>query len=101
MRCACVGHAGPDRYGVFLTEVLAEENIKLHPLISPDDPGCPESTSERTLVCFVLTDGDGKHAFCSRYDLGPWPLLGGVSEVDSVTSKPCRTAQLYSWIGYF
>lgn len=87
LHCACVGHAGPDRHGVFLTEVLAEENIKFHRLISPDVPGCPESTSERTLVCFVLTDGDGNHAFCSRYDLGPWPLLGGVSEVDNIASQ--------------
>lgn len=29
-----------------------------------------------TLLCFVLKQrATADHAFCSRYDLGPWPLL--------------------------
>ncbi len=32
----------------------------------------------QTLVCYVLVDPHSKHAFCSRYDFGPWPLLGGM-----------------------
>ena len=40
-----------------------------------------------TLLCFVLTDGDGGHAFCSRYDLGPWPLLADVRGVDDDAAR--------------
>ena len=29
----------------------------------------------RTLVCYVLVDPSTAHAFCSAYDMGPWPLL--------------------------
>jgi hypothetical protein len=32
-------------------------------------------------VCFVLVDAAGGHAFCSRYDFGPWPLLEGVERL--------------------
>ena len=63
LRCACVGHVGHDKYGAFLTKVLAEENITFHPLISYDNPTRAGSESQRTLLCFVLTDGAGKHAF--------------------------------------
>jgi sugar/nucleoside kinase (ribokinase family) len=29
-----------------------------------------------TILCFVLKNGaTGEHAFCSQYDMGPWPLL--------------------------
>jgi hypothetical protein len=38
---------------------------------------------DNTLLCFVLVDADGKHAFCSRYDFGPWPLLSGISNLPS------------------
>ncbi len=31
-----------------------------------------------TLICFVLVDPHSRHAFCSRYDFGPWPLLQGI-----------------------
>lgn len=34
-----------------------------------------------TLVCFVLVDPSSAHAFCSRYDFGPWPLLPGITHV--------------------
>ena len=40
-----------------------------------------------TLLCFVLTDGAGGHAFCSRYDLGPWPLLAGVKGADDAAAS--------------
>ena len=33
---------------------------------------------DQTLLCFVLVDPSSQHAFCSRYDFGPWPLLEGV-----------------------
>lgn len=56
-----------------------------------------------TLLCFVLIDSLSAHAFCSRYDFGPWPLLPGVDclpadvhrvsrymhTVQSLSSQPC------------
>ena len=45
----------------------------------------PHATSSllATLICFVLVHrATGGHAFCSRYDFGPWPLLGGLSEAE-------------------
>ncbi len=49
----------------------------------PDlEPLAPEAFSAelaRTLLCFVLVDAAGAHAFCSAYDFGPWPLLPGVN----------------------
>eukprot|EP00894_Picocystis_sp_ML_P001416 jgi/Pico_ML_1/51933/g2723.t2 len=35
----------------------------------------------QTLVCYVLVDQQGNHRFCSAYDFGPWPLLGGRRDV--------------------
>ena len=37
---------------------------------------------KETLLCFVLVDlVTSAHAFCSRYDFGPWPLLPGVDRL--------------------
>lgn len=45
----------------------------------PAPEGAPSSSSGGdTLLCFVLTDPAGRHAFCSRYDFGPWPFLSGL-----------------------
>lgn len=50
-------------------------------VIEPLAPGRFEEDLRQTLLCFVLVDPDGKHSFCSRYDLGPWPLLPGISHL--------------------
>jgi sugar/nucleoside kinase (ribokinase family) len=42
---------------------------------------------DKTLTCHVLSDGVGGHAFCSRYDLGPWPLLSEVRGVDDDAAR--------------
>lgn len=42
---------------------------------------------DQTLVCFVLVDPNSKHAFCSRYDFGPWPLLGTMSRLPEPALK--------------
>lgn len=34
-----------------------------------------------TLLCFVLVGPESQHAFTSRYDFGPWPLLSGVTSL--------------------
>lgn len=39
-----------------------------------------EADALSTLLCFVLIERHtSRHAFCSRYDFGPWPLLQDVS----------------------
>jgi hypothetical protein len=56
---------------------LQEERIEAITRIMP--ASLSGTDLDRTLLCFVLVNKEGKHAFCSRYDFGPWPLLGGVS----------------------
>lgn len=46
------------------------------------EPLTPDSFAAElrdTLLCFVLVGPASAHAFCSRYDFGPWPLLPGVA----------------------
>ena len=40
-----------------------------------------------TLICFVLVDPNSRHAFCSRYDFGPWPLLQGITSLPEHSLK--------------
>lgn len=42
---------------------------------------------ENTLLCFVLVDPGGRHAFCSRYDFGPWPLLQHVQHLPEASMQ--------------
>jgi len=100
---AAAAHVGTDDYGAFASRELGRAGVRLvGPLVewSGDDDG--ESTingsglngsglnsaanrrrrgepyTGDTLVCYVLVDehapGGPRHAFCSRYDLGPHPL---------------------------
>jgi hypothetical protein len=70
---------------------LQEERIEAITRIMP--PSLSGTDLDRTLLCFVLVDAAGKHAFCSRYDFGPWPLLGGVSTLPpSVTQVGLHAA---------
>ncbi|GBF90155.1 sugar carbohydrate kinase [Raphidocelis subcapitata] len=80
LRTGAVGHLGSDVYGSYMERVLGEERITAIERIAP--PGAVAGTPlDRTLVCFVLVDPEGGHAFCSRYDFGPWPLLEGVDSL--------------------
>ncbi len=59
----------------------------------PLAPQAFDEALKETLLCFVLVDDrSAAHAFCSRYDFGPWPLLPGVerlpSEVHQVRITP-------------
>lgn len=47
-----------------------------------------------TLLCFVLVGPASSHAFCSRYDFGPWPLLEGVTSLPPDVSAVRVTASL-------
>ena len=44
-------------------------------------------------MCYVLVDSLAGHAFCSRYDMGPWPLLPAISSLSAsalqVGGEPC------------
>ena len=87
LRAECVGHVGDDAQGTFLTRVLADEGVPLRRLASPDAVAKAAAAMLRTLQCFVLKDSKGGHAFCSRYDLGPWPLLADVEYVDDAAAE--------------
>ena len=53
-------------------------------------PGTPLPEAMRsTLLCFVLVGPGQKHAFCSRYDFGPWPLLEGVTALPERVTAVC------------
>jgi sugar/nucleoside kinase (ribokinase family) len=41
------------------------------------------AAAAQTLLCFVLVDPAGGHAFCSAYDFGPWPLLADALEASA------------------
>eukprot|EP00878_Enallax_costatus_P032986 GHUV01036348.1.p1 GENE.GHUV01036348.1~~GHUV01036348.1.p1 ORF type:complete len:298 (+),score=89.05 GHUV01036348.1:387-1280(+) len=60
-------------------------------------PSLQGSDLDKTLLCFVLVDPHGKHAFCSQYDFGPWPLLAGVSTLPGpVTQVLQSTAAVFT-----
>ena len=61
-------------------------------MVSPNTQIAPEVHGpllDSTLLCFVLVDPISQHAFCSRYDFGPWPLLEGVTELPPSCVKVC------------
>ena len=49
----------------------------------------PDQALNNTLVCFVLVDPNSRHAFCSRYDFGPWPLLQGIATLPEHSIQVC------------
>ena len=49
--------------------------------VQPLAPTVFNEQLRETLLCFVLIDSFSAHAFCSRYDFGPWPLLPGVDRL--------------------
>ena len=79
LKAVSLGQIGNDFYGTFMEDVLREERVGFHSYEekqnSSTSSSAPSTSESRTLVCFVLVDGSGSHAFCSSYDLGPWPLL--------------------------
>lgn len=69
LRVASVGHVGPDPAGCFLADVLEAEGVlQLVPVAT--DASQLSREQAQTLLCFVLVDSAGRHAFCSRYDFG-------------------------------
>ncbi|CAG9464794.1 unnamed protein product [Pedinophyceae sp. YPF-701] len=77
LRCGSIGHIGDDIYGKFMLDVFRAEGVHTFHEVMPESRG---SDQDRTLLCFVLVDPNGGHAFCSEYDFGPWPLLQGVGD---------------------
>lgn len=76
MQVGCVGQVADDAYGTFLRDVMKAEGVdSIQPVLAADQE------LQQTLLCFVLVGPDGGHAFCSAYDFGPWPLLGGEQDI--------------------
>ena len=78
LKAVSLGQIGSDFYGTFMKDVCwREECVGFQSYEEKQNSGSPSTSNSesRTLVCFVLVDGSGSHAFCSSYDLGPWPLL--------------------------
>lgn len=74
-----------DTYGKFLTDILRHESVEDLSRLTLDDVSSSSAGSSNgqagdansTLICFVLVEeASSAHAFCSRYDFGPWPLQG-------------------------
>ncbi|GLC55977.1 hypothetical protein PLESTB_001051100 [Pleodorina starrii] len=106
LQVASVGHIGTDVYGEFMDEVLREEGVQATTRIEPSPEAQPQSQSEpqsqsqstpvvvdSTLICFVLVDAASHHAFCSRYDFGPWPLLAGMRTLPSEATGVLRSSR--------
>lgn len=84
MRGCAIGCVGSDAHGTFLKHVLRDEGVHFQHVAV--DASAVESDEfdafeTQTLVCYVLVDQQGNHRFCSAYDFGPWPLLGGRRDV--------------------
>ncbi|KAG2453003.1 hypothetical protein HYH02_002339 [Chlamydomonas schloesseri] len=120
---ASVGHIGTDIYGGFMDEVLREEGVQATTRIAPTTSTSTSTTSssssssttttngkangngngsapaigggslDSTLICFVLVDPASRHAFCSRYDFGPWPLLDGISALPERAQAVLRSSR--------
>mmetsp|Transcript_17088 Transcript_17088/g.43383 ORF Transcript_17088/g.43383 Transcript_17088/m.43383 type:complete len:456 (+) Transcript_17088:91-1458(+) len=91
MAVASVGHVNEDdRFGAFLSRVLAEESVRHVERVPLPLAGDGADGAAETLLCFVLVDPDARHAFCSRYDFGPWPLLGHVKELPESSMQLLR-----------
>ena len=85
MRTAALGHIGDDEFGAFLENVLRQEHSAICSTML-DDSLFEQRGLQNTLVCYVLVDKEtNEHAFCSRYDFGPWPLLGGGKDVATLS----------------
>jgi hypothetical protein len=56
--------------------------------IAPDVP--PGSPLDRTLVCFVLVDREGRHAFCSRCGAAPARGLRGSCRAEAAANAGPR-----------
>ena len=85
-----VGHVGQDAYGRFMATELKQEGVADNEAIAPIQSGDHSSKLDQTLVCFVLVDPDHSHAFCSRYDFGPWPLLQGIPSLPEAAKESLK-----------
>eukprot|EP00891_Asterochloris_glomerata_P001702 jgi/Astpho2/1702/fgenesh1_pg.00032_%23_41_t len=85
LNVVAAGHLGLDIYGNFMREVLQEEGVAVIEPLADLEHLTPEL--QETLLCFVLVGPGSQHAFCSRYDFGPWPLLPGILSVPQNISR--------------
>ncbi|BDA49261.1 probable 5-dehydro-2-deoxygluconokinase [Coccomyxa sp. Obi] len=91
LNTAAVANLGEDVYGQFLLDVLKEEGVARFQPLAPE---AFDEALKETLLCFVLVnDRSAAHAFCSRYDFGPWPLLPGVERLPTEVHQVLRDAR--------
>lgn len=64
-------------YKLAYASCFCQDEGVLH--VEPLTPDSFAAELRDTLLCFVLVGPASAHAFCSRYDFGPWPLLPGVA----------------------
>eukprot|EP00775_Hariotina_reticulata_P013761 gene13761-13880_t len=91
MHVGSVGHVGNDVYGQYMDRILQSEGIDATKRIMPAELEATDLNN--TLLCFVLVDANGKHAFCSRYDFGPWPLLSGISSLPRAVLQALKSTE--------
>ena len=91
MRTSALGHIGEDAFGKFLERVLGGENSGICSTML-DDGLFERQGLQNTLVCYVIVDKEtNKHDFCSRYDFGPWPLFGNMTELSVGAEEALRS----------
>ena len=95
LRAMSLGAIGEDFYGEFMKDVLIQERVRFQSYEEKEISvtTTTTTTNENTLVCFVLVDGAGSHAFCSSYDLGPWPLLADKYKLGSEVKEKLRKSK--------
>lgn len=82
---------------VWLRVPVQSERVPQVVRLAPDSlKGTP---LDQTLLCFVFVDPHGKHSFCSRYDFGPWPLLGGVQQLPPRVLQVRLGWRVGLWVG--
>ena len=87
MRTSALGHIGDDAFGEFLERVLRDENSGICSTML-DDSLFDKQGLQNTLVCYVIVDKEtNEHAFCSRYDFGPWPLFENMTTLSAGAEK--------------
>eukprot|EP00899_Mesostigma_viride_P022280 jgi/Mesvir1/3236/Mv16379-RA.1 len=88
LHCGALGHWGRfDDFGNFMERVMEDEGIALMEIIEDDQRQHLSKRTldemRRTLLCWVLVDPSGRHAFFSRFDVSTSPLfetLGRLSD---------------------
>lgn len=81
LRCLALGHVGEDVFGDFFGRILGEEGVGVHDLGVEGESLGGDDYGGETLVVWVMIDGGGKHAFCSRFDFNSEPVFSRLTSL--------------------